>query len=119
VASKVLHPGSRLAAHALSTLHESNKGALVHAAAELAHFDSRPWVGSLGLTAASIVTTRDYVVPTRAQLDLARLLDVPDTRVARLAHGHLACLDHTFGGLVDAAALSVQAPTTRRQSLPS
>jgi pimeloyl-ACP methyl ester carboxylesterase len=107
VASKVLHPGSPLAVHALSTLHQSDKGALAHAAAELAHFDSRPWVGSLGLTAASIVTTRDHVVPTSAQLELVRLLDVPDRRVVRVGHGHLACLDHTFGGLVDAAATSV------------
>ena len=106
-ASKVLHPGSPLAAHALSTLHESDKAALVLAAAELAHFDSRAWVGTLGLTAASIVTTRDHVVPIGAQLELVRLLDVPDARIARLAHGHLACLDHTFGSLVDAAAASV------------
>lgn len=106
-ASKVLRPGSRLGAHALSTLHESDKQALVHAAAELAHFDSRPWVGSLGLTAASIVTTRDHVVPTHAQLQLATALRVPEARVYRMPHGHLACLDHEFGALVDAAALSV------------
>jgi pimeloyl-ACP methyl ester carboxylesterase len=106
-ASKVLHPGSRLAAHALSTLHTSNKGALAHAAAELARFDSRAWVGGLGLTAASIVTTHDHVVPVGAQLELARLLAVPDDRVARLAHGHLACLDHTIGVLVDDAAVRV------------
>jgi diacylglycerol O-acyltransferase len=106
-ATKVLHPGSPLAAHALATLHESDKGALVHAAAELARFDSRPWIGSLGLRAASIVTTRDHVVPTDAQLELARLLGVPDDRIARMAHGHLACLDHSFGELVDSAALSV------------
>lgn len=106
-ASKVLHPGSRLAAHALSTLHESDKGALVHAASELARFDSRAWVGELGLTAASIVTTHDHVVPLHAQLELAELLHVPASRTWRLGHGHLACLDHTFGRLVDAAALSV------------
>ncbi len=106
-ATKVLHPGSPLALHALSTFHESDKGALVHAAAELARFDSRPWIGTLGLRAASIVTTRDHVVPTGAQLELARLLDVPDERIARMAHGHLACLDHSFGVLVDQAAFSV------------
>jgi 3-oxoadipate enol-lactonase len=106
-ASKVLHPGSRLAAHALSTLHESDKAALVHAASELAHFDSRAWVGELGLTAASVVTTKDHVVPTSAQLDLAERLAVPDARLWRMEHGHLACLDHTFGRLVDDAALSV------------
>jgi pimeloyl-ACP methyl ester carboxylesterase len=107
VATKVLHPGSPLALHALATLHQSDKGALVHAAAELARFDSRPWIGTLGLRAASVVTTRDHVVPTGAQLELARLLDVPDERIARMAHGHLACLDHSFGVLVDNAAFSV------------
>jgi len=106
-ASKVLHPGSPLAAHALSTLHESDKGALVHAASELAHFDSREWVGSLGLTAASVVTTKDHVVPASAQLELAALLGVPDARTWRLPHGHLACLDHNFGVMVDTAAVSV------------
>lgn len=108
-ASKVLHPGSRLAAHALSTLHESDKGALAHAASELARFDSRSWVGSLGLTAASVVTTRDHVVPTGAQLDLAALLGVPESRLWRMEHGHLACLDHTFGRMIDDAATAVLA----------
>jgi pimeloyl-ACP methyl ester carboxylesterase len=106
-ASKVLHPGSRLAAHALSTLHESDKGSLVHAASELAHFDSRQWVGTLGLNAASVVTTKDHVVPTSAQLELATLLEVPESRVWCLPHGHLACLDHAFGVMVDRAAVSV------------
>ena len=107
MASKVLHPGSPLAVHALSTLHESDKGALVHAASELAHFDSRSWVGDLGLTAASVITTHDHVVPVRAQEDLVALLHVPDSRTWRMEHGHLACLDHDFGQLVDRAALSV------------
>jgi pimeloyl-ACP methyl ester carboxylesterase len=106
-ATKVLRPGSPLATHALSTLHTSNKRALVHGARELARFDSRAWVASLGLHAASIVTTRDHVVPASAQLELATLLRVPDERISRLAHGHLACLDHTFGTLVNEAASSV------------
>lgn len=108
-ATKVLRPGSPLATHALSTLHTSNKRALVHAAGELARFDSRPWVASVGLRAASIITTRDHVVPARTQLELATLLGVPAERRSMLAHGHLACLDHTFGDLVDRAASSVVA----------
>jgi pimeloyl-ACP methyl ester carboxylesterase len=106
-ATKILRPGSPLATHALSTLHASNKHALVHAAGELARFDSRPWVASLGLRAASIVTTRDHVVPATAQRELAALLGVPAQRTSMLAHGHLACLDHTFGTLVNDAASSV------------
>ncbi len=106
-ASKVLRPGSPLGTHALSTLQTSDKAALVHAAGELARFDSRPWAASLGLRAASIVTTRDHVVPVSAQLELATLLGVPAERTSMLAHGHLACLDHTFGALVHDAAASV------------
>ena len=104
----MLHPGSPLAAHALSTLHESDKGALVHAAAELARFDSRKWIGTLGLTRRE---HRDHPAitwcPASAQLELARLLEVPDDRIVRMAHGHMACLDHSFGVLVDTAAFSV------------
>ena len=46
--------------------------ALVEAGRALGRFDARPWLAELRCPAASIVTTRDGVVPPARQLELAR-----------------------------------------------
>jgi 3-oxoadipate enol-lactonase len=44
---------------------------IAEAGRELSRFDSRPWLGSLSLPAAVVVTTRDELVPPRNQRALA------------------------------------------------
>jgi 3-oxoadipate enol-lactonase len=50
---------------------------LAEAGRELGRFDSRAWIGSLGLPAAVIVTTADTAVPPRKQYELADSLSAP------------------------------------------
>lgn len=50
---------------------------LAEAGREMGRFDSRPWIGELGLPAAVVVTMRDAAVPTRKQLALAEALVAP------------------------------------------
>ncbi|WP_370327292.1 alpha/beta fold hydrolase [Euzebya sp.] len=53
---------------------------------ELSRFDSRGWIGGLDRPAAVIVTTRDRLVPPRAQLELAGL--IPHALVCDVAADH-------------------------------
>jgi pimeloyl-ACP methyl ester carboxylesterase len=46
--------------------------ALIEAGRALGNFDARPWLAELGCPTASIVTTRDSLVPSSRQLELAR-----------------------------------------------
>jgi 3-oxoadipate enol-lactonase len=46
--------------------------ALIEAGRALGNFDARPWLGELCCPTASIVTTRDRLVPSSRQLELAR-----------------------------------------------
>jgi pimeloyl-ACP methyl ester carboxylesterase len=58
-------------------LSELTRGAprdLAEAGRELGRFDSRPWIGSLGVPSAVVVTTEDRDVPPRRQLALAAAL---------------------------------------------
>ncbi|MGI8902366.1 MAG: alpha/beta fold hydrolase [Solirubrobacteraceae bacterium] len=49
---------------------------------ELGRFDSRPWLGSLRMPTAVVITTRDRTVPTSAQRELAAALGAPVLEVA-------------------------------------
>lgn len=55
---------------------------LAEAGRELSRFDSRDWVGGLGLPAAVIVTTRDQGVPPRHQRELVPALGAAELAVA-------------------------------------
>lgn len=68
--------------------------AWLRAAGQLCDFDSRLWVGSLDVPAASVVTVRDHAVAVAAQEELCRLLGAERFEVA---HGHSACLHADFG----------------------
>jgi 3-oxoadipate enol-lactonase len=54
-----------------SELMRHSVGDIVEAGRELGRFDSRPWLGSVGLPFAVVVTTRDDAVPVSRQRELA------------------------------------------------
>jgi len=69
--------------------------AIVEAGRELGRFDSRSWIGAVGVPAAVVVTDADDVVPTNRQRDLvARLVD-PIVKVVR--GGHAVCTTPASG----------------------
>lgn len=108
-------PGDDLAGHALGTLRSSDKRALARAGAELARWDSRPWVSTLDVPAAVVITERDRAVPAAAQRELAELLGVPAEARISIATGHLACLQPRFGTTVAAALDAVQCVAASHQ----
>jgi 3-oxoadipate enol-lactonase len=59
---------------------------LAEAGREIGRFDSRPWIGSLPMPAAVVVTTKDTVVSPRKQRSLAAALGA---RVLEAPIGHL------------------------------
>lgn len=55
---------------------------LAEAGRELGRFDSRPWLGSVDVPAASVITTKDRSVPPRKQRELAAAIGGPVFEVA-------------------------------------
>lgn len=90
---------------------ESRRGdplAIVQAGRALSRYDARSWAGTLGVPAASLVTTADRLVLPRKQRELARALDavvvevdgdhlVPWERPAAFATATLALVDRITG----------------------
>jgi 3-oxoadipate enol-lactonase len=58
-------------------LSRSNPADVVEAARELGRYDSRPWIGSVDVAAAVVVTTNDFMVPPSQQFALATSLGAP------------------------------------------
>jgi pimeloyl-ACP methyl ester carboxylesterase len=56
----------------LNEVRGHDPAALVEAARALGNFDARPWLAELRCPTASIITTRDRLVPPPRQLELAR-----------------------------------------------
>lgn len=80
------HPMQPYVPWVASELHRNDAGAIVHAGQSLSRYDARPWAGSLGVPAASLVTTRDRLVKPRKQRALA---DSLDAFVIDIADDHL------------------------------
>jgi 3-oxoadipate enol-lactonase len=96
---------------------------LAEAGRELGRFDSRAWVGSLGVPAAVIVTVADTDVPPDRQRELATALRA---RVYELNGGHIAVSTEAeaFNGLLLEAlaelggAAETSAPPTASRAAP-
>jgi pimeloyl-ACP methyl ester carboxylesterase len=58
----------------VSEMSRNDPFVMVEAGRALAWFDARPWASSLGVTAASLITTADHLVPPRQQWALAAAL---------------------------------------------
>jgi pimeloyl-ACP methyl ester carboxylesterase len=64
--------------------------AIVQAGRALSRYDARPWASSLGKPAASLITTRDRLVPPSKQRELARALRA---HVVEVDGDHLVTLE--------------------------
>jgi pimeloyl-ACP methyl ester carboxylesterase len=62
-------------------MHRGHTLAIVHAGRALGHYDARPWVASLDVPAAALITTRDRLVKPRKQHALARALGAVEVEV--------------------------------------
>jgi pimeloyl-ACP methyl ester carboxylesterase len=70
-----------------SEVHRNDAGAIVQAGRALGAYDASSWARQLGQPAASLITTKDRLVPPRKQRALATALDA---FVVELADDHLA-----------------------------
>lgn len=70
-----------------SEVHRNDAGAIVQAGRALGAYDASSWARQLGMPAASLITTKDRLVPPRKQRALATALDA---FVVELADDHLA-----------------------------
>ena len=83
--TKLLGVGHELEAFVPWLEAESRRGdplAIVQAGRALSRYDARSWAGSLGVPAASLITTADRLVLPRKQRELARALDASVVEVA-------------------------------------
>lgn len=99
--------------HAGWALRSHDHVALSQAGKAIAEYDSREWVGSLGVPASSVITVRDHLVPRLAQAELARLLRA---EVFDVDHGHSACTQIDFTDQVLAATATHYLLTRRVNS---
>jgi 3-oxoadipate enol-lactonase len=63
---------------------------IASAAAVLARFDSRPWIGEVDVPAAVVVTARDRLIPPARQRRMAR--SIPAAAIYEVDAGHACCV---------------------------
>jgi 3-oxoadipate enol-lactonase len=106
------HPVRPYVPWLVSEMSRNDPFVMVEAGAALSRYDARPWASSLGLPAASLVTTADRMVPPAQQYALATALGAT---VRELAANHFAALSHP----AQFAALTVELVEDVRQRASS
>ncbi len=86
---------------------------MAEAGRELGRFDSRPWLGSVTIPAASVITSRDRSVPVRNQRELAAAIG---GSVYEVAIDHLDLVSHADE--YNAALLQALDAVGARQAAP-
>ena len=81
--------------------------AIREAGTELSRFDARPWLGALGLPAASVVTGDDSLVPPHRQVELAVALGASVDRLDGVDHDAPITAVERFALAVHGAVTSV------------
>jgi pimeloyl-ACP methyl ester carboxylesterase len=81
------HPLQPFVPWLASEVHRNDAGAIVQAGRALGRYDATSWAGALGKPAASLITTKDRLVPPNKQRALAAALDA---FVVELPDDHLA-----------------------------
>lgn len=76
----------------LAELERSDSPTLLHAGWTLGRFDSEPWIATLDVPAAVVVTSYDQVVSPQRQRDLAAA--IPGASVHEVDAGHAAVVSH-------------------------
>ncbi|MBU3061858.1 alpha/beta hydrolase [Nocardia sp. NEAU-G5] len=75
---------------ALSEMRSVNGLAMAEAIAQLGRFDSTPWLASLKVPAAVVITTQDRALPVYRQLEMAKM--IPGAEIFLAKAGHAACV---------------------------
>ena len=75
---------------ALGELRTAGGWAMTHAIAELGRFDSAPWLPSLNLPTAVVITTHDRALPVYRQLEMAKM--IAGAEIFLVPAGHAACV---------------------------
>jgi pimeloyl-ACP methyl ester carboxylesterase len=70
-------PDSALTTWVTAELTRGSAPDIAEAGRELGRYDARPWIGSLDVPAAVVITTEDRDVPPRKQRELAASLRAP------------------------------------------
>jgi diacylglycerol O-acyltransferase len=84
----------------------------------IARFDSRPWIGTVDVPSAVVVTARDRVIPPERQHRMARA--IPHATVYEVDAGHASCVLNAqrFRPAMLAAVASVSSRIARPDSAP-
>ena len=102
---------------ALNQFRSSSPWAIGQAVASLGRHHSTPWLSSIDVPTAVVVTTRDHVLPTSRQRELAAR--IPDATVHEAACGHAGCvLEHAdfVPAFVEAARATTARMNDREQA---
>jgi pimeloyl-ACP methyl ester carboxylesterase len=113
------HPVRPYVPWLVSEMSRNDPFVMVEAGRAVAHFDARPWASSLGVPAASLITTADHLVPPRQQWALAAALGA---ETGQLHADHFAPLSNPqeFADLTVALIDNVrQRASSRRSTSPS
>lgn len=90
----------------VSELHRNETGKVIEAAESLGRYSSHAWIGDIDVPVSVVVTTRDWLVPVRRQIKLARA--IPSAVIFPVEGDHLMCANQPeefASALVDAARL--------------
>ena len=99
---------------ALNEFRSTSGWAVGQAVASLGRHHSTPWLSSIDVPTAVVVTTRDHVLPTARQLELAA--KIPGATVHEAECGHAGCvLEHQ--AFVPAFLEAAYATTARMRDL--
>jgi len=82
-----------------------NLRSVLEAGMEIGSYNAEPWIGTIDVPTAVVLTTLDRAVPPIWQLRLARA--IPGATVHNVAEGHVACGHALFGQIFAEAAIDV------------
>jgi len=88
---------------ALAEFRSTSPWAVGQALGKLGRFSSRPWIGSVDVPSAVVVTTKDRMIPADRQRDLA--MSMPGATTHEVEGGHASCVlghERFLPGLMEA-----------------
>lgn len=80
----------RVAPWAIAELRQVSPDVLIQATHAMGHFTSHTWIGEIDVPTAVVVTTKDHLVASQRQLNLARA--IPGATVHPARANHAACV---------------------------
>jgi len=99
----------------LSELRRNDTNKVIEAAEAIGRFSSHAWIGQVDVPVSVVVTTRDWLVPVRRQVKLAR--SIPSAVVFPIDGDHLVCANQPepFGRVVADACRLVDRRTRQHR----